>query len=191
MYNIVMQINNSNIINDTDPRIRMKSKDVNIPLSTEDEELLMAMLEYVKDSTDEQKAKERDLTPAVGLAAIQLGVDKKMLAIAIRDEEGDFECEYALANPKIISYSIETAYLKGGEGCLSVKTAHEGYVKRHERIKVKGYDAIKKKEVTIRASDYLAIVFQHELDHFKGILYYDHINSADPFKEEKGEIVIE
>ena len=59
MYNIVMQINNSNIINDTDPRIRMKSKDVNIPLSTEDEELLMAMLEYVKDSTDEQKAKER------------------------------------------------------------------------------------------------------------------------------------
>ena len=102
-----------------------------------------------------------------------------------------FECEYALANPKIISYSIETAYLKGGEGCLSVKTAHEGYVKRHERIKVKGYDAIKKKEVTIRASDYLAIVFQHELDHFKGILYYDHINSADPFKEEKGEIVIE
>ena len=133
MYNIVMQINNSNIINDTDPRIRMKSKDVNIPLSTEDEELLMAMLEYVKDSTDEQKAKERDLTPAVGLAAIQLGVDKKMLAIAIRDEEGGFECEYALANPKIISYSIETAYLKGGEGCLSVKTAHEGYVKRHER----------------------------------------------------------
>ena len=58
-------------------------------------------------------------------------------------------------------------------------------------VKVKGYDAIKKKEVTIRASDYLAIVFQHELDHFKGILYYDHINSADPFKEEKGEIVIE
>lgn len=191
MYNNVMQINNSNIIDDTNPLVREKSLDVTLPLSKEDEELVLSMLEYVKDSTDEEKASERDLTPAVGLAAIQLGIKKKMLAIALRDEDGDFECEYALVNPKIISYSLENAYLKGGEGCLSVKKTHEGYIKRHARIKVKAYDAIAKKEVLIKARDYLAIVFQHEIDHFSGILYYDHINKEDPFKEENGDIVIE
>ena len=186
-----MQINNSNIIDDTNPLVREKSLNVELPLSKEDEELVLSMLEYVKDSTDEEKAKERNLTPAVGLAAIQLGIKKKMLAIAIRDEDGGFECEYALVNPKIVSYSVENAYLKGGEGCLSVKQAHEGYIKRHARIKVKAYDALSNKEVVIRASDYLSIVFQHEIDHFSGILYYDHINLEDPFKEEKGDIVIE
>lgn len=191
MYNNVMQINNSNIIDDTNPLVREKSLDVTLPLSKEDEELALSMLEYVKDSTDEEKAKERDLTPAVGLAAIQLGIKKKILAIALRDEDGGFECEYALVNPKIISYSLENAYLKGGEGCLSVKKTHEGYIKRHARIKVKAYDAIAKKEILIKARDYLAIVFQHEIDHFSGILYYDHINKEDPFKEENGDIVIE
>ena len=56
---------------------------------------------------------------------------------------------------------------------------------------LKSKDGIAKKEILIKARDYLAIVFQHEIDHFSGILYYDHINKEDPFKEENGDIVIE
>ena len=76
------------------------------------------------------------------------------------------DMEYALANPRIISESVQRAYLKTGEGCLSVEGAHEGFVPRAARITVKGYDLLQDKEITIRAKDYLAIVLQHEIDHF-------------------------
>ncbi len=51
-----MLINNDTIIKDTDPLIREKSELVSLPLSKEDETLLRDMLQYVKDSTDEEKA---------------------------------------------------------------------------------------------------------------------------------------
>ena len=86
---------------------------------------------------------------------------------------------------------LEKAYLKQGEGCLSVKDIHEGLIYRPARIKVKAYDAINKKDVTIKASNYLAIVFQHELDHFNGTLYYDHINKDNPMYIDESAIAIE
>ena len=52
-----MLINNDTIIKDNDPLIRQKSEPVELPLSAEDETLLREMLQYVKDSTDEEKAK--------------------------------------------------------------------------------------------------------------------------------------
>jgi len=52
----IMLINNDTIIKDTDPLIREKSELVSLPLSKEDETLLRDMLQYVKDSTDEEKA---------------------------------------------------------------------------------------------------------------------------------------
>ena len=186
-----MLINNETIIKDTDPLIREKSEDVALPLSKEDEELLFDMLTYVKESTDEEIAKEKDLRPAVGISAIQVGVKKKMCAIALRDADGNFEYEYALVNPRIVSYSIEKVYLKPGEGCLSVEKEHKGYIYRNRRIKVKAYDAINKKDIELKLKDYMAIIFQHELDHFKGILYYDHINAENPFYEDANAFVIE
>ena len=154
--------------------------DVEIPLSKEDESLLMDMLTYVKESTDEKIAEEKNLKPAVGISAIQVGVKKKLTAIALKDSEDKIICEYALANPKIVSYSLEKAYLPNGEGCLSVEDEHEGIIYRPARIKIKAYDAIKKEYVTIKASNYLSLIFQHELDHFNGVLYYDHIDPKDP-----------
>ena len=71
-----MLINNDTIIKDTDPLIREKSEPVSLPLSKEDETLLRDMLQYVKDSTDEEKAKKFNLRPAVGISAIQVGDDK-------------------------------------------------------------------------------------------------------------------
>ena len=186
-----MLINKDTIIKDDNPLIREKSLDVSLPLSKEDEELVLQMLQYVIDSTDEEKAKELNLAPAVGISAIQLGINKKLTAIALKNENDEIIYQYALVNPKIVSYSVEKAYLKSGEGCLSVPENHEGYVYRAARIKVKAYDALTKQDVEIKAKDYLAIVFQHELDHFKGVLYYDHINKKNPFYIEDNAVVIE
>lgn len=179
-----MRINNSLIIDDQNKLLREKSNNVPLPLSNEDRELLQGLYEYVLNSTDEKKAAEDNLTPAVGIAAVQVGIKKKLLAIVIRNEKAEILWAYALANPKIIAHSLEEAYLKSGEGCLSVPTPHEGYVYRYRRIKVRAYDLLSDSEVIIKAKDYLAIVLQHEIDHFNGILYYDHLK-ADPFQIEK------
>ena len=186
-----MIINNDTIIKDDNDLIRQKSKDVVLPLSKEDEEILRDMHKYVYESTIEEIANEKNLRPAVGISAIQIGVPKKMTSIILKDSEGKVIYEYALVNPKIISNSIEKAYLKVGEGCLSVDKEHEGYIYRSARCKVKGYDLLSDKEIIINASGYLAIVLQHELDHFKGILYYDHINKKNPFYEDPDAICIE
>ena len=111
-----MKLNYQNIIKDDNSLLREKSEPVALPLSAENQELLTAMLTYVKDSVDPQKSQEEDLRPAVGIAAIQLGIRKQMIAVAIQDENGDF-LEYALVNPKIISHSVQNSYLKNGEGC--------------------------------------------------------------------------
>lgn len=186
-----MIINNETIIKDDDPVIRQRSEDVVLPLSKEDESLLMDMYNYVNESTIDEIAKEKNLRPAVGISAVQVGVLKKMTAIVLKDGDGNIVTQYALVNPKIVSNSLEKAYLKSGEGCLSVPDEHEGYVKRSARVKVKGYDLLTKQNVEIKAEGYLAIVLQHELDHFKGKLFYDYINNDDPFYDDGSSICIE
>lgn len=186
-----MLINNQTIIKDTDPLIREKSLDVSLPISDEDRKLLMEMREYVYNSTIPEIAEEKDLRPAVGISAIQVGVPKKLTSIIIKDEEGKPIVDYALVNPKIVSSSIEKAYLNSGEGCLSVCEEHKGYVYRSARVKVKAYDLLKEENIEIKADGYLAIVLQHELDHFKGKLFYDYINSKDPFKVDENAICLE
>ncbi len=177
-------LTSKDIVKDTDIKIKEKSSDVKIPLSADEKALAKKLLEYVVNSTNEELAEKYVLRPAVGISAIQVGVAKKILAISYEEELEDGKVElvqYLLANAKIISNSVRGCYLKSGEGCLSVDDVHEGYVVRSQRIKVKAYDIKAKKEVVINAKDYLAIVFQHEIDHFNGILYYQHINKTNPF----------
>ena len=193
MYTIIltMIINNDTIIKDDNPLLRTKSKDVELPLSNEDEDLLMDMFKYVDESTIEEIATKKNLRPAVGISAIQVGIPKKMTAVILKDGEGNMVYKYALVNPKIISNSIEKAYLKTGEGCLSVEDEHNGLIYRSARIKVKAYDLLTDKEVLIKADGYLAIVLQHEIDHFSGKLFYDHINKSNPMYEDPNAICIE
>ena len=186
-----MKITNKIIIKDDNPLIKERSLNVPLPLSIEDQELMDAMIKYVEDSTNEEIAEKEDLSPAVGISAIQVGEKKKMLAIVLRDENDEIEVKLALVNPVILSSSIEEVYLGSGEGCLSVPKHHEGYVYRSRRIKVRAYDALKKEEVVFRAHDYLAIVLKHEIDHMSGILYYDHINKKDPFIKKENAYCLE
>lgn len=183
-----MKITSKDIILDTDPRIRMHSEPVKLPLSDQDKELLQAMYEYVRNSQDDEIAKRDDLQPAVGIAAVQVGVLKQMISVVIPYEDG--VDQVALANPKIVSESVQNAYLENGEGCLSVKQEHPGHVFRHARIKVRGYDLLQDKNVTIAAEGYFAIALQHEIDHLSGTLFYDHIDQKNPWKsDDQAEVI--
>ncbi len=189
-----MLINNETIIKDNDPRIREKSQPVPLPLSQEDETLLRELYQYVENSTKPEIAEKENLRPAVGISAIQVGVPKQLTAVIVRlsgdDDEEEVVYRYMLANPKIVSSSVQKAYLESGEGCLSVADEHEGYVVRSARVTVQGYDLLTDQKITIRARGYLAIVLQHELDHFSGTLFYDHINAGNPFPKVADAIVI-
>ena len=99
------------------------------------------------------------------------------------DEEKEFET-YILINPRIISNSVEQIYVEEGEGCLSVNRPVEGIVPRYARVTMEAYDMDGKK-FTVRAREEVAICFQHELDHLNGILFIDHIDPKNPFKDKE------
>lgn len=189
-----MIINKDTIIVDPHPLLRKRAQKVALPLSKEDQELLMNMYNYVKRSQDDEIAEKENLLPAVGIAAVQIGIDKQMTAVYFNDVDEDDNIiethEFALVNPVITSYSKKEAALSGGEGCLSIKEVHEGYVYRPHRITVKAYDLLTDSNIEIKASGYLAIVLQHEIDHLKGILFYDHINKEEQWHKKEDAILI-
>ncbi|WP_071459291.1 peptide deformylase [Bacillus massilinigeriensis] len=167
------------IIKDGDHVLRMVAEEVALPPSEEEKQILASMLEYVKMSQEEETAKRFGLRPGIGLAAPQINVSKRMIAVHVHDEKGDLY-SYALFNPKIVSHSVELSYLAAGEGCLSVDEPYPGYVPRYSRITVNGTD-LEGNSVKLRLKGLPSIVFQHEIDHLNGVMFYDHINKKDPF----------
>lgn len=177
------------IIRDGHPTLRKIAAEVSMPPSEEEKEILISLLEYVKNSQDPELSAQYGLRPGIGLAAPQINVPKRMIAVHLHDEQGNLY-SYALYNPKIVSHSVEKAYLVSGEGCLSVDENIPGYVERFARITVKG-TTLTGEEVKLRLKGLPAICFQHEIDHLNGIMFYDHINKQDPFKPIEGAIAIE
>ena len=171
------------IIREGNPLLREKSVDVKLPLSNEDEEILISMIEYIDNSIDEEIAEKYGLRAAVGIAAPQIGILKKMIVIYLTDEQG-MEHFYPLVNPKIISYSDEQIYLPGGEGCLSVDREVVGLIHRARRVTVDTqiYDVETRelKHVILKLKNYPALVFQHEYDHLVGVLFPDRIDLNRP-----------
>ena len=168
------------ILDEKDKRLRQVSKEVEFPLSKEDKNLINTMLEYLKNSQIEEIAEKYDLRPGMGLSAIQLGVNKRYFVVVNELDEGEFET-YVLINPKMISNSIAKIYVEMGEGCLSVNREVEGIVPRYARCTMEAYD-MEGRKIHVRAREELAICFQHELDHLNGILFIDHIDKNNPYK---------
>ena len=167
------------IIKDSNPIMRQKSEPVSLPLTKEDKALLDAMLNYLKLSQDEEYAKKHNIRTGVGLAAIQVGVLKRMFVIYYPRGEEEV-IQYQLVNPVIVEESVKKCALENGEGCLSVDNDKEGYVHRHFKIRIKAFDALQNKDVELVARGYDAIVLQHEYDHLNGLFYYDRINPQAP-----------
>lgn len=168
-----------NIIKDGDPILRQKAEPVQLPASEEEKETLQKMLQFLKNSQDEEMIEKYQLRPGIGLAAPQIGLSKRMIAVYLTDDDNVYE--YALFNPKIISHSVEQTYLEGGEGCLSVDEDIPGNVPRYARIQVKATD-LEGNEIKLRLKGLAAICFQHEIDHLDGIMFYDRIDKEQPFK---------
>lgn len=173
---------------DNEKVIRTVCAPVEHPDSPEMKELLTDMVEYLKNSQNDKWAAKHKVRAGVGLAAPQIGIAQRFFAVYVVVDGK--ELKYGLINPVVLRTSVKMTALKYGEGCLSVNPDHEGYVNRHYRITVKAYDVLQGKEVEITQKGYPAIIFQHELDHLDGHLYYDHINAADPWEENDDVVLI-
>ena len=168
------------ILDEKDKRLRAKNIDVEFPLKEETKKLINDMLEHLYYSQIEEYSEKYDLRPGMGLAAPQLGINERFFVICHEESENNFK-NYILINPKMISHSEELIYASEGEGCLSVNRDVEGIVPRYARVTFTGYD-INGKQIKYRAREELAIAFQHEMDHLNGILFIDHIDPKNPFK---------
>ena len=178
------------IIREGHPTLAKVATEVPIPLSKEDVKLMNDMLQFIINSQTPEIAEKYQLRESVGLAAPQLNLDKRIIAVHTEDEKGKLY-SLALANPKIVSYSEEMTYLPMGEGCLSVNDEVQGYVPRYAKVTVKGYDVLTDQEVKIVARGFLSICLQHELDHFEGTLFYDRINKENPLAPIPNAMVID
>lgn len=169
------------VVQDPHPVLRKRATPVPLPLTQEDRDLLLALLNYVHLSQDKAYAEKHQIREGIGLAAPQVGISKRLTAISYI--KGETKVEYALANPIIVAQSVRQIALTSGEGCLSVAEEKPGYVYRANKITVKAFDLLQNKDIVIQAEGFDAIVLQHEIDHLNGILFYDHLQKDDPFKE--------
>lgn len=177
------------IVREGHPALRKVAEEVNFPLAPVEKKLCEDLLEYIKNSQDDELCERFGLRPGIGLAAPQVNVSKRIFALHI-EEEDKKPLSIVAINPKIVSHSVEQTYLAAGEGCLSVDRDIEGYVPRYSRITIKAFDQ-EGNEFKLRLKGLPAIAFQHELDHLNGIMFYDHIDPTTPFKEIPGAIPFE
>lgn len=143
-----------------DPRLKMKAK----PVDTVDAEVKKLMDDMMETMYHDE---------GIGLAATQVGVDKRVIVINIGWTKDDKGIEYRMANPEILDSSNETAMFP--EGCLSVPGQY-GEVERPVGVTVKYLDE-NGKEKTLEADGLLADCIQHEIDHLNGKLFIDHLSS--------------
>ncbi len=113
----------------------------------------------------------------VGLAAPQVGVNKRVLVYDSHAMDPDYDEEVrevtALINPEIIAgYG---SFISEDEGCLSV-IEYRSDVKRYERVTVKALN-IDGKQMEFDADGIFSVIMQHEIDHLDGILFIDRISS--------------
>ena len=151
------------IVEVPDPRLRQISS----PVETVDDEVRA----LVADMFETMYA-----APGIGLAAVQIGVPKRLLVIDLQEpeEEGGEPVRdpRIFINPEIVAHSDQD--VPYNEGCLSVPDQY-AEVDRPDRIRARWLDAqgqAHEEEIT----GLLAVCLQHEMDHLEGILFIDHLS---------------
>ena len=177
------------IVEEGHPSLRTHAEAVTFPLDAETRKLGEEMMQFLINSQDDDLAEQYDLRAGVGLAATQLNINKQIFAVHVMDyDEDGYETDALLSlvlfNPRLKSHSIQKAALKDGEGCLSVNREVPGLVPRSKRIRLE-YQDFEGNIKELKLRDYLAVVTQHELDHLKGVMFYDYINQEDPWAADK------
>jgi peptide deformylase len=136
-----------------DPVLRQRTPDV----ETVDE----SVVRLVDDMIETMRA-----APGVGLAAPQVGVQKRLFVYDVGDGPR------AVLNPEISDHRGEWTY---DEGCLSVPTLFWPIV-RPKQVRLRGRD-LDGNEISIEADELLARVFQHEADHLDGTLLLERLDA--------------
>ena len=146
------------IVIEPDPILREKSN----TLETVDDELR----KLLDDMLETMYA-----APGIGLAAVQVGVLKRLIVIDISKDK-EKKNPLFLINPEIISKSKHTSIQE--EGCLSLP-GHYAEIERPAECRIKFVD-YNGKEKELKASGLLATCIQHEVDHLDGILFIDYLS---------------
>ncbi len=135
-------------------------------ITDEVKNIVQAMKETTLDWED-----NRQHEVGVALAAVQ--IDKKLRIVIVREDMEDKTNRnfVVFINPEITK--LEGELVEDFEGCLSIQDIY-GKVPRYTRVKIKALD-LEGKEFRVTAEDFLARVFQHEIDHTKGLVFIDHI----------------
>ena len=191
-------IDMNDIIREGNPTLRAVAEDVTFPLSDEDIILGEKMMQFLRNSQDPVIAEKMGLRGGVGLAAPQLDISKRIIAVLVpnpEDAEGNppkeaYSLQEIMYNPKVVAHSVQDAALGYGEGCLSVDREVPGYVVRHARVTVEYFNKEGEKQ-RVKLRGYNSIVVQHEIDHTNGIMFYDRINKDNPFAIKDGLLIIE
>ncbi|RMF07925.1 MAG: peptide deformylase [Alphaproteobacteria bacterium] len=147
------------IITAPDPRLKTISR----PVERVDDDLRRLM----DDMLETMYA-----APGIGLAAIQVGVPKRVLVIDLSEEEGVRKPLY-FVNPEIVDAAEE--YSVYNEGCLSLPDQY-AEVERPSEVTVRFLDYHGEPQ-EIHATGLLATCIQHEMDHLDGVLFVDHLSS--------------
>src|SRR6266850_7232224 len=138
---------------------------------------LRLVCEPVKTIDREIKALVEDMfetmyeAPGIGLAAIQVGVPKRIVTMDLAKKEGESEPRVFI-NPEILWTSDEPSTYE--EGCLSIPEVHED-VERPAKVRFKYLDLDGKAHLA-EADGLFATCIQHEVDHLNGVLFIDHIS---------------
>lgn len=141
-----------------DPRLRLVSEPVKT-IDAEIQTLLDDMLETMYDAN------------GIGLAAIQIGVPKRVVVIDLAKKEEEPAPQFFI-NPEVVWTSEEVSTYE--EGCLSIPDYYNE-VERPANVRVRYLDR-NGKEQEIEAEGILATCLQHEIDHLNGALFIDYIS---------------
>jgi peptide deformylase len=141
-----------------DARLRVVSEPVD-RITDEIRRLADDMLETMYDA------------PGVGLAAIQIGVPKRVITMDVSKSETERQ-PLVLVNPEILWSSDEKRVYE--EGCLSIPEYYEE-VERPDRVRFR-YTNLAGETVEQEADGLMATCVQHEIDHLNGVLFIDHLS---------------
>lgn len=117
----------------------------------------------------------------VGLAAPQVGINKRLMVFNPEGEAKAWLQEVVLVNPSIVGKSKPTGV--DGEGCLSFP-GMGGEVRRHDWVKVEA-TRLNGKKFKVKYEGWKARIFQHEFDHLDGVLYIDRLEAGEMAKVER------
>jgi peptide deformylase len=139
-----------------------KLRQVSEPVKAVDDDVRKLMDDMVDTMHD---------APGIGLAAIQIGVPRRIVVLDLAKKDEPPEVRY-FVNPEIVWSSEEKSVYE--EGCLSIPEYYEE-VERPARIRARFLDREGQPQ-EIDAEGLLATALQHEIDHLNGVLFIDHIS---------------